>query len=150
MSFRKRFMWMVIATIFTTILATFMNDLTVALVIGLPSNLFSYFLMMLIAAVALVIANLPAVGLLYWQQYPRAVLVGCMAAVEGFLISCILTPFSVGASSWATSMYVSVLAGYLLVDMVVNRPERSRKQKITRLVATFSITTLLVFIFLLG
>lgn len=150
MSFKKRFMWMVIATILTTVLATFMNDLTIALVVGLPSNLLSYFLMMLIAAIALIIANLPAVGLLYWQTYPRAVLVGCMAAIEGFLISCILTPFSVGASSWATSMYVSVLAGYLLIDMVINRPERTRKQKITRLIATFGITTLLVFIFLLG
>lgn len=133
MGYRQRLLWMTMASLMTTAIVYYVTDLTVALVRGLSGNIANYVLMIFISMLGLMISNVPALLLMWWRKYPNAVLVSLLAAMQGFLISYVLIPLvssTAGFGYWALSMFISILAGYFIVDGVINMTHINTKSKV--------------------
>ncbi len=76
-----------------------------------------------------------------------------LASIEAFLISSLLTPIAIGSFGfgvWSMSMLLSLLAAYLLIDVIINQSKRQPKDKAIVIALVLAATSLTLALFLKG
>lgn len=155
MNFRDRLFWMIGASLLTTLVLNFVVDFTSGVVLHAESAygyFLGYLLMMLSGILGNVISNLPSLAILWWKKFPDAVLVSLAASAEGFLLSSMIIPLVVwgvhGFGLWGGAAFISILAGYVIADVIVNRLGSSRKSRFVLLGMALAFTALMLALFL--
>ena len=156
MDYKKRLLWLLLASVLTAGVAYYMTDITVSLSAGLEDKFgyaLGFALMLFVSYVGLVVASIPSTISLKFAKLPNWLPLSIVAATEAFLLSCMITPLTIsllGFGYWALTMFVCLLASYLVSDLILNRidKDKTNKQKIVVATGMVAVSALLLILFL--
>lgn len=156
MGYKKRLLYMGIATLVTTIIYYFMVDVVGHIVFNFEDK-FGYTLGLALAdcvsMIGMIASNLPSLILLWLTKYPNGIIVSLLASVEAFLISYVAVPVILsmaGMGLWKVATFISILSSYLIIDYLINIVKHSMKYRMAITSAVIGCSAILLALFLKG